>query len=625
MSSRRLFIDLQAAQSVDSAHLGLGRFAIELTRALIRNGAPIDSVGLSPLLPHPKLPDDIVAGARVVDIGAEAIDRARATGPVAYQVMSPMQAPHAIDCVLPRAIERADALVMVAYDLIPFLFADPYLMRDSVEQHVGRLRHVKSADLLLAISERTRLDFIEHLGVEPDRIVNIGAGVSEFFTPAEPLRDPFADATRAVPPINRPFIMSVPSSQWRKNADNLIRAFARSNARHDTQLVIACAVSGDAERVWRSLIREVGLRDDEVVITGFVPDATLRTLYRATRLFVFPSRYEGFGLPVAEAARCGAPCITSDRGSLNEVLDLAVSTFDPEDIDAMATLIDRALTDELLRGELLAASARSVAVHSWDKTAQRTIAAYERLDPVVASRRPRVRKPLVAVVGPMPPVASAIAEYTARVLDEIDGDDLNIDVYADSAPVGCWPPAVKARRVFPAAALGASTNPHDYDVIVYCLGASASHIDTLRALRRWPGIVWAHDTNLVGVYRAWAERHRWELKYGWHGEREERSVDDILRDEARATYGDVDHVRKGLGFAACAVASAKHVIVNSPADRDLIVDDLVASSRASDAVVPISVLGSGRRSESFADVAARFVGIVESTISPASVPFVRVG
>ncbi|TML19719.1 MAG: glycosyltransferase [Actinobacteria bacterium] len=605
MSSHRLFIDLQAAQSSDSGHRGLGRYAVELTGALIRNGAPIDSVGLNPLLPTPMLPAEIVDHAHIVDIDAETLDRARSKGPLAYHVMSPMQAPYDIDLVLPRAIERADALVSVVYDLIPFLFADPYLMRDnSVEHHLGRLRHLKTADLLLAISDRTRLDFIEHLGVEPDRIVNIGTGVSSFFSPAEPGHDSFAEAARAVPAIDRPFIMSVPAFEWRKNAGNLIRAFARTKtARNETRLVIACSVPPHGEKVWRALVREVGLDDDDVVITGFVDDATLRSLYRATRLFVFPSRYEGFGLPVAEAARCGAPCITSDRGSLTEVLDLAASTFDPENVEEMATVIDRALTDEDLRAELFAASGRSVAAHSWDNTALRAIEAYGRLDRVAAPYRSRARKPLVAVVGPMPPVASGVAVYTARVLDEIDPDRLDIDVYADSVPVGSWPPAMKARRLFPAAALGVNTNPHDYDAIVYCLGTSRFHIDTLNAMRRCPGIVWTHDANLMGLYLEWAERLQWELKFGWRGERDERSVDAILRDEARSTYGDrvpetmfatsrtyADYVDTGVKFAASAIARAKHVIVNSTLARDLIVDDFVHSAHPIDATPSISVL-----------------------------------
>ncbi|MEO5842889.1 MAG: glycosyltransferase [Acidimicrobiales bacterium] len=562
-------------------------------------------MGLNPLLPRPHLPIEIGEAVPLVDITAKSIDAARSRTPIAYHVMSPMQAPYDMDRVLPRAIQRADALVMVVYDLIPLLFADPYLMHNNtLEHHVGRLRHVKAADLLLAISERTRLDFIEHLGVEPDRIVNIGTGVSDSFTAAESGSDPFAEVVRMVPAIKRPFVMSVPAFEWRKNAGNLIRAFARSEARHDTQLVIACAVPPQGEKVWRSLIRSVGLREDDVVITGFVADETLRALYRATQLFVFPSRYEGFGLPVAEAARCGAPCITSDRGSLNEVLDLAASTFDPENVDEMAALIDRALTDEELRSELLAASERSVAVHSWDKTAQRAIDAYGRLDRLVAPRaHRRVRKPIVAVVGPMPPVASGVAVYTARVLDEIDADRFDIDVYADSVPVGSWPPTVKARRILPATALGVNTNPYDYDAIVYCLGTSRFHIDTFNAMRSCPGIVWTHDANLMGLYLAWAERFQWELKYGWRGEREKRSVDAILRQEAQATYGDrvpatifassrnyADYVHTGVTFAASAVSNAKHVIVNSSLARGLIADDLIHSAHPDGTTPPMSVL-----------------------------------
>jgi glycosyltransferase involved in cell wall biosynthesis len=599
----RLFIDLQAAQDSDSGRRGLGRYAVELTRALIRNGAMVDSVGLSPLLPRPNLPSEIERAVPLVDISAESIDAARSRGAIAYHVMSPMQAPYDMDLVLPQSIQRADALVMVVYDLIPLLFADPYLMQNNtLEHHVGRLRHVKTADLLLAISDRTRTDFIEHLGVDPDRIVNIGTGVSEFFTPPGPDIDPLEAAARAVPAITRPFIMSVPAFEWRKNADNLIRAFARSSARLDTQLVIACAVPPQGERAWRALIREVGLADDDVVITGFVPDTTLRALYRATRLFVFPSRYEGFGLPVAEAARCGAPCITSDRGSLNEVLELPSSTFDPEDVDDIAALIDRAFADGPLRTDLLAASARSISTHTWDVTAQRAIAAYERLEAPPQRRRSRVRKPRVAVVGPMPPVASGVAVYTARVLEEVDSERVDIDVYADSVPIGAWPPRVPARRVFPTAALGANTNPFDYDAVVYCLGTSRFHIDTLNALRRCPGIVWTHDANLMGLYLEWAERLQWELEYGWRGERQVRTIDALLRDEARATYGDAvpvdvfaacesygDYVASGVTFAANAVASAKHVIVNSKFARDLISADLV-QAETGDARPPVSVV-----------------------------------
>ena len=179
----RIVIDLQVAQSPDSGHRGLGRYAVEMTRAMLRAGAPIDAIAVNPVLPQRVLPDDLIASGLIVANSSELFDRARVGGhSVAYHVMSPMEEPTSIEVAMPRVTARADAQVMVVYDLIPFLFDDPYLRQvDRRESHIARLRRVKTADLLLAISERTRLDFIEHLGVDPARIVNIGTGASDLF------------------------------------------------------------------------------------------------------------------------------------------------------------------------------------------------------------------------------------------------------------------------------------------------------------------------------------------------------------------------------------------------------------------------------------------------------------
>jgi glycosyltransferase involved in cell wall biosynthesis len=468
-------------------------------------------------------------------------------------------------------------------------------MTDNIaETHVGRLRRVKTADLLLAISECTRQDFIEHLGVSPDRIVTIGTGVSENFGLPVDGEEPMDIVRRAYPVITRPFVMSVPAFEWRKNAGALIRAFARTTAaRRETQLVIACAVSPQGEAAWRALAHECGLADDDLVITGYVGDATLRSLYQATRLFVFPSRYEGFGLPVAEAARCGAACITSDRGSLTEVLDLPASTFDPENVDQIADMIDRGLEDAAFRGQLLAAGARSAEVHTWDHVAERSLVAYSRLDDVSLHRspsRPVRRRPRLAVVGPMPPVPSGAAVYTERVLAALDPDRFEIEIYAESVPLESWPPKVDGHRVFPAATLGTITNPYDYDAVLYCLGTSRFHIDTLERCRQFPGIVWLHDANVMGLYLEWAARTQWELRYGWRGERATRSIGQILHDEAVIAYGESglnelpdsidgyqEYVASGITFVAPSIVRARHVIVNSALAAARVVEDYARS------------------------------------------------
>ena len=243
-----------------------------------------------------------------------------------------MEGTYETDRVLPLLAERADAMVMVVYDLIPLLFSDPYLMKDNIaETHVGRLRRVKTADLLLAIFR-----------MHPPRLRRALGGGSR---PRRHYRHRRLGELRPAAGDEEPLVMRATSvsvdhapvrherarvrmAKERRGPHPGVRTNIGGAARH-TDSSIACAVSSQGEASWRALARECGLAHDDLVITGYVDDAMLRALYQATSLFVFPSRYEGFGLPVAEAARCGAACITSDRGSLNEVLDMPASTFDP--------------------------------------------------------------------------------------------------------------------------------------------------------------------------------------------------------------------------------------------------------------------------------------------------------
>ncbi|MEO8695918.1 MAG: glycosyltransferase [Acidimicrobiales bacterium] len=596
----RIIVDLQVAQSPDSGHRGMGRYAVEMTRALLRAGAPIEAIAVNPVIAHRALPDDLRESGLVVTNTAEHLDRARlGDGPIAYHVMSPMEEPTMVEVAMPRFLSRVDAQVMVVYDLIPFIFDDPYLRQvDRREQNIGRLRRVQTADLLLAISECTRRDFIEQLGIEEERIVTVGTGVSDRFRPPAPGDDPVQTVRLAWPQITRPFVMCVPAFEWRKNAETLIRAFARlpADVRAAHQLVIACAAPAVGIRTWRRLAADVGLREDELVITDFVPDELLVSLYQATRLNVFPSRYEGFGLPVAEASRCGAASLSSDRGSLPEVLDYPPSTFAADDADALADLMARALVDGPFRDGLLGAATRAATVHTWERVAQRTLDAYERLERPAPPLR-RARRPRVAVVGPLPPVASGVAVYTERVLDAWSRDDYELDVYAEASPVGAWPPDVVAARVFPASALGATTNPGDYDAIVYAIGTSRVHIETFERARRFPGIVWLHDVNVVGLLLEFAERLVYEERLGWRGERRQRDVRDVMRDELVATYGSAypadlfadspaydAAIERGPLFAASVVAGAKAVIVQSPTARALLLRDLEVAGGAPPAI-----------------------------------------
>ncbi len=163
-----------------------------------------------------------------------------------------------------------------------------------------------------------------------------------------------------------PFVLSVCSLESRKNLDGLVRAFAIACAEHDLkhQLVLVGRPGPASARI-EAMVAERGL-EDRVRVTGYVSDDVLVQLYNQTDLFVYPSRYEGFGLPVLEAMACGAPVVTSRRGSLAEVGGDAVALVDPDDDRDIATAIAGALQDAEARASMRAKGLRRAARFSWD-------------------------------------------------------------------------------------------------------------------------------------------------------------------------------------------------------------------------------------------------------------------
>lgn len=595
-SMPRLFLDLQATQSAAYADRGIARYATELAAALLRAGAPVAGLALNPLLPDPRrLPDALAGSPLLVRNTRAAFEAARdaAPGPLAYVVLSPMEDQLPTAAVIPPWADEADALVMVGYDVIPLVFAERYLAaRQTREPYLGRLAHVARADLVLAISEHTRRDLVARIGIDPSRVVNIGGGVSPAFGPPGPGDDPMGEVRRARPAIDKPFVLTVAGWEWRKNTETLIEAWARvpRPLRDAHRLVVACSVPPEGERAWSDAARRAGLADDDVVITGFVDDALLLALYRSTRLFVFPSRYEGYGLPVAEAARCGAVCITSDRASLPEILDDPTSTFPAEDPDAMARAIERALVDGAHRERLAASAATAAEVHTWDRVASRAVAALAAVgDGARVSPSRRVpRRPRLHVAGPFPPAESGVAVYNERVVAALAErrPDIDVTLLAEAVPAGAWTPRRQQARVLPVAASGTHVNPFDADATVYTIGTSRFHIDTYDRARRYPGVVWLHDVNLVGLHLEWARRVIAEQHLGRRPPLH-RDETEVMRAVLRDAYGGavpdgawdapLDHgalVGAGLLLAGPLVRGATRVIVNSATARDMLLADL---------------------------------------------------
>jgi len=202
----------------------------------------------------------------------------------------------------------------IVYDLVPLLFPDRYLARDRArQQYHDALRVLRQSDHLFAISQATRRDTIRHAAVDPLRVSCIYGDIdhAKRALMAEP-----ATATADVPArhgLTGPYVACVGGGDWRKNMDVAVAAFARFHRDHPgRRLAIICKLQPERIAELRRTAAAAGLPPEAVVCTGYVSDADLVALIRHAEMLIYPSLYEGLGLPVLEAYGCGTPVVGSN-------------------------------------------------------------------------------------------------------------------------------------------------------------------------------------------------------------------------------------------------------------------------------------------------------------------------
>jgi len=216
-------------------------------------------------------------------------------------------------------------------------------------------RACRGAARVLTVSEFSRARIVEWSGVAPSRVVNVGNGVSSAFAPTGEACWP-----------GHPYLLCVGNRKQHKNEARLLRAFAA--ARIDVAVRLWFTGSPSAELL--ALTEELALRD-RVSFLGRLDDPALAACYRGAVALVFPSLYEGFGLPVVEAMACGTPVITSRVTALPEVAGDAAVLVDPDDAVSIASGIERVVNDKGLRAELTARGLQRAQHFTWDAVADR--------------------------------------------------------------------------------------------------------------------------------------------------------------------------------------------------------------------------------------------------------------
>jgi glycosyltransferase involved in cell wall biosynthesis len=523
----RILLDLQGCQTSGSRHRGIGRYSVALAQAMLRAGGQhefhvllnaafgeaIDAVrtSLAGLVPEDRIHIFHVppgSSQRDVEVSwrtrvAQAVRRC-AIQQVAPDIvhMSSLFEGLGDDCAtdIDPSIDGVPTAVTL-YDFIPWLYRDRYLTDEVVGAWYRRkLDAMRRAALLLGISASA---CAEAESVLPDRlgkVVNISSASNpKLFFPAPPA----GSAQRFG--LTRPFVMYTGGIDWRKNIEGLVNAFGLlpPALRSRFQLAIVCQADAQARKHLETVARRAGLAAQDLVMTGFVSDEDLADLYRSCELFVFPSLHEGFGLPALEAMMCGAPAIGSNTSSIPEVIGREDATFDPRSAEAIAAAMRRALEDDAYRASLKAHAPVQAAQFSWEHSARAALDAMEQLHPDRARPATQAaRRPRLALLAPLPPVESGIADYCCELVPALE-EHYEIELVHDQADVDL-PAKLQHLPVHDVGAF--RRNATSYDRVLYHFGNSLHHAHMFHLLREVPGVVVLHDFFLGGALN-WLEWH----------------------------------------------------------------------------------------------------------------------
>lgn len=264
--------------------------------------------------------------------------------------------------------------VVTIHDAIAFRHPEGYSWSNNFLHRRFVPATLRNVDGAITVSQHARADLEKYLGLPPDFVSVVPNGVGDSFKPLDPV---VARQVAKTYGLNRPYILNVGGAQPRKNVDRLLRAYKNLQTSFpDLDLVLVGAGVSRNELLRRAI---AGVRlTDRVLMPGAVAEPDLPAIYSAASLFAFPSLFEGFGLPVLEAMACGTPVVCSSATSLPEVAGDAALLVDPLDVDAIASAMDRVLSDQSLASRLRSRGVDRAAEFTWARTARETLDAYRR-------------------------------------------------------------------------------------------------------------------------------------------------------------------------------------------------------------------------------------------------------
>lgn len=504
----RLLIDAKCLQT-HSRNRGIGRYTDSLLRPLLplltAKGVEVvllaDRTMDAPALTEAGVPTIWLDSSGLDDMeGYPTLLHPRILGSKVDAVLNPSPFEWG---TFPRYVDLPVPLFSISYDLIPLLFPDTYLNDKNYAKRYRRdAAAVAASEHVFAISECTRQDTIRLLEMPPERVTNIFAGVSGDFTPLNPQEKAhWAKTLKAKYGLESgSFLLYTAGEDWRKNLEGTIKGYARLSpalrAKHP--LAIVCKLREGTAADLKALAQQCGV-GSQVHFTGFVPDEMLRALYGSCRLFLFPSYYEGFGLPVVEAMACGAPVCVADNSSLREIVTDSARKFNPDNPADFAACLTRRLSDPAVLDAEAQGAPQAAKAFNWERSAHlmaEVLGSWQPTGPLrrngAGGRSGNTGLLSLGVVTPLPPSRSGISDYVVDLAPAMarHADIVYLhDVRESAALTGL---DVQPETLLPEIA-------PQCDALLYHMGNSAFHCGMYAHLRRFTGFTVLHDYNLTGM------------------------------------------------------------------------------------------------------------------------------
>lgn len=491
----KIGIDCFPLQS-DSRLRGIGRYSLGLVRALLAEPRGHDFL----LYIRQDLNRENIPSSRQFAIGPGGLQPYLAGNPTgldAILLLSPHESYLTARCKIPKT-------AAIVYDLIPDRMPELFQPITSYKvQYEAYLDAARKYDLLLAISDFTRNDFLKIRKFPASKVITVGCGIDRsFWSPApEGYRlgpGMFPDFLRRLG-VNPPYVLHVGGECPRKGGKRLIEAWSHvaHPIRRPCQLVYAYGISLHHQHELLRCASSRGISGSQFLTAGGLGDEALRDLYRFAYVHCLPSEAEGLGLPHVEAIACGCPSIGLANTSQPEAIGDAGLCVSDGSTKGIAATLEMVLGDRDLRARLAANCAGQAAKFDWARVAGRVLDAMEGqlvgeegIAPAVESSGPTA-KPRLAIFGPLPPLMSGISPYTAGLARALDGR-YDVTVFHD--------PAVSIDPLPDITVLPANEfDPKRWPLRSYQIGNNPLHAYMVETARKHPGVVTLHDLNLEGI------------------------------------------------------------------------------------------------------------------------------